>query len=87
MNSKKLLKNLEYSTSRDAKNFQYWSCGSRGIVQRSWPLFSFFGKTKIPHTHTFNNKEQNCMECKLDDLPLGHMRGHRILDDIATSIA
>ena len=38
-------------------------------------------------THTFNNKGQNCMECKLNDLRRGHMRSHRLLDDIATSIA
>ena len=38
-------------------------------------------------THTFNNKGQNCMECKLDDLPRGHMRGYHLLDDIATTIA
>ena len=38
-------------------------------------------------THTFNNKGQNCMECKLNDLPRGHMLGHRLLDDIVTSSA
>ena len=37
--------------------------------------------------HTFNNKGKNCMKCKLNDLPCGHMRGHRLLDDISTSIA
>ena len=33
-------------------------------------------------THIFNNKEQNCMECKLDDLPLRHMPGHCLLEDL-----
>ena len=37
-------------------------------------------------THTFSNKGKNCMECKLNDPPHGHMRDHRLLDDIATSI-
>ena len=37
-------------------------------------------------THTFNNNGQNCMECKLIDPRRGHMRDHRLLDDIATSI-
>ena len=27
------------------------------------------------------------MECKLNNLPRGHMCGHRLLDNIATSIA
>ena len=47
---------------------------------------SVFLKDKDPK-HTFNNKGQNSMECKLNDLPHGHMRDHRLLDDIATSIA
>ena len=34
-----------------------------------------------------NNKGENCMECTLDDPPRGHKSGHRLLDDIATSIA
>ena len=39
-------------------------------------------------THTLNNKGQtDYMECKLNDPPGGHMRGHRLLDNIATSIA
>ena len=47
---------------------------------------SVFFKDK-DSTHTFNSKRQNFMECKLNDLPHGHMRGHRLLGDIATSIA
>ena len=46
----------------------------------------FFFKDK-DSTHTFNNKGQNCKECKLSDLPRGHMRGYCLLEDIATSIA
>ena len=84
MNSKNFLRNFEFSKAQDAKNFQHCSCGSRGRAQRSWPLFSFL-KDK-DSTHTFNNKGQNCMKCKLTDLPRGHMRGHRLLDDIAASI-
>ena len=38
-------------------------------------------------TDTFNNKGQNCMECKLNDIPHGHLHGHRLLEDIATSTA
>ena len=37
-------------------------------------------------THTFNTKAQNCLECKVNDPPHEHIRGHRLLDDIATSI-
>ena len=47
---------------------------------------SVFLKDK-DYTHTFNNKGQNFMECKLNNPPRGHMRGHRLLDDIATSVA
>ena len=86
MNGKELLRNFEFSKRQGAKNFQHCSCGFRGRAQRSWPLFSFFLKDK-DSTHAFNNKGQNCMECKLNDLPRGHMRGYRLLDNIATSIA
>ena len=47
---------------------------------------SVFWKDK-DSIHKFNNKGQNCMECKLNDLPHGHMRGHCLLDNIATFIA
>ena len=50
------------------------------------PLHFFFERQRF-HIHTCNTKEQNCMEYKLDDLPIGRMRGHRQLDDTATSIA
>ena len=66
MNSKKLLRKFEYSKSRDTKNFQHCSCDPcKGRAQRSWPLFSFLERQRF-HTHTFNNKRQNCMECKFN---------------------
>ena len=67
-------KNFEYSKSQDAKNFQYWNC-----------RFVFFYDKDS--THTFNNKGQNCIERKLDDLPLKNMYDYHLLNDIATSIA
>ena len=63
MNSRELFrKNFEYSKLWDAKNFQYWDCGSRGGALRSWPLFSFF-KTEIPHT--FNDKRKTAWNVNL----------------------
>ena len=47
---------------------------------------SIFFKYK-DSTHTFKDKGQSCMECKLNDLPHGHKFCHRLLDDIATSVA
>ena len=80
MNSKKLLRNFEFSESEDC---------STVVVdpeeERRGPG-PFVQKDK-DSTHTFNNKGQNCMERKLNDLPHGHMRGHHLLDYIATSIA
>ena len=45
-------------------------------------LLQLFKRQRL-HTHTSNNKGQNCMESKLHDLSHKHMHGHRLLDDIA----
>ena len=63
-NSKKLLRNFEYSKLWDTKNYQYCSYGSRGRVRRSWSLLSFFFKDK-DSTHTFNNKGQTAWNVNL----------------------
>ena len=84
MNSKKLLRNFEFSKSQDR-------IFSTAVVDpkeepRGHDPSSVFLKDKNS-THTFNNKMQNCMECNLYDPPRVHMREHRLLDDIAISIA
>ena len=38
-------------------------------------------------TRTFKNKGENCIECQHNYPSRGHMRGHRLLDDIVTPIA
>ena len=43
---------------------------------------SVFCERQRFHSHTFNNKGQNYMEYKLNDLLSGHMHGHRLLDNI-----
>ena len=84
MNSKKLLRNFEYSKSQDAKNFST-AVGDPREERRGPAPSSVFLKDK-DSSHKFNNKGQNCMECKLNDLHRGHVC-HRLLENIATFIA
>ena len=43
------------------------------------PFFSLFENKDS--THTFNNKGQNCIECKLNHR--GHMRDHHLLQPMS----
>ena len=86
MDSKKLLKTLS-TQNHGMLRFSVHELGIQRERERKGPGPSSVSKDK-DSSHTFNNKQQNCMVCKLlkNDLRHGHVHGHCLLDDIATSI-
>ena len=71
MNSNKLLKTSSTQNHGTLRIFST-AVGDPREKRRGPAPSSVFLKDR-ESTHTFNNKGQNCMECKLNDLPRGHV--------------